>query len=104
MFEKINENDYKINGEEFSFSGKAVELIPIVRDIVVQKENIAIENYNLSMPSYTIEKKEVPVADLITEIKFFLVHVVYGEKNWRMGFVIMKLRIKSYLLKKNLFH
>lgn len=72
IFEKIDENHYKINGAKFSFSGEAVELIPIVRDIIAQKENIAIENYNLSMPNYTIGKKEVSVVDLITEINIFL--------------------------------
>ena len=72
MFEKINENDYKINGEEFSFSGEAVELIPIIRDIVVQEENIVIEDYNLSRSSYILGEKEIPVANLITEINEWL--------------------------------
>lgn len=73
FFTKIDETTYKINGNDITFLDEGdMELIPIVRDIVVQEENIAIENYHLSRSSYTIEKKEVPVADLITEINNFL--------------------------------
>lgn len=72
-FEKIDETTYKINGNEIIFSDEGdMDLIPILRDIVVQKENITIEDYNLSKPSYILGKKEIPVVNLITEINNFL--------------------------------
>ncbi|MBD3592329.1 hypothetical protein [Bacteroides sp. GM023] len=72
IFEKIDENYYKINGNRVYFEDEVVELIPIIRDIVVQEENIAIEDYNLSRSSYILDKKEIPVANLITEINKWL--------------------------------
>ena len=45
-FEKIDETTYKINGNEIIFSDEGdMDLIPILRDIVVQKENITIEDH-----------------------------------------------------------
>lgn len=72
-FEKINERLCKINGNEVPFTDEGnMDLIPIIKDIVERKENIAIENYNLSKLSYPIGGKEVPIAELITEITIFL--------------------------------
>lgn len=71
--EKIDETTYRINGNDIDFLDEGdVELIPIIRDIVVEKEKIAIEDYNLSRPSYILDKKEIPVANLIAEINNFL--------------------------------
>ncbi|MCE9240681.1 hypothetical protein [Bacteroides thetaiotaomicron] len=73
-FEKIDEKHYKINGHEIScLDEDDMELLPILRDILVQKENITIEDYNLSKPSYAIDgDNEVPVTELITEINKIL--------------------------------
>lgn len=72
-FEKIDEKHYKINGHEIScLDEDAMELLPILRDIVVLEKDIAIEDYNLSRSSYILDKKEIPVVNLITEINNFL--------------------------------
>lgn len=71
--EKIDETTYRINGNDIDFLDEGdVELIPIIRDIVVEKENIAIEDYNLSRSSYVLDEKEIPAANLIAEINKWL--------------------------------
>lgn len=86
-FEKIDEKHYKINGHEIScLDEDAMELLPILRDIVVQKENITIEDYNLSKPSYAIVgDNEVPVTELITEINKILDSLTIRQKVLKNG-------------------
>lgn len=86
-FEKIDEKHYKINGHEIScLDEDAMELLPILRDIVVQKENITIEDYNLSKPSYAIVgDNEVPVTELITEINKMLDSLTIRQKVLKNG-------------------
>ena len=86
-FEKIDETTYKIKGNEITFSDESnMDLIPIMHDIVVQKENITIEDYNLSKPSYAIVgDNEVPVTELITEINKMLDSLFIRQKVLKNG-------------------
>lgn len=82
-FEKIDEDNYKVNGNFIKFSEK--ELIPIVRDIVECREIVAIEKYNLSKTTYPIGEKDVPVSELITEIPIFLNSLLIRRKTLKNG-------------------
>lgn len=85
-FEKIDEHNYKINGNRITFLSEGdSDLIPIVRDIVEQKENVIIEEYNLSRSTYFINEKVIPVADLISEISNFLESLIIRRKNLENG-------------------
>ena len=82
-FEKIDEDNYKVNGNFIKFSEK--ELIPIVQDIVECREIVAIEKYNLSKTTYPIGEKDVPVSELITEIPIFLNSLLIRRKTLKNG-------------------
>lgn len=102
IFEKIDEITYKINGNRAYFEDELVELIPIVRDIVVQEGDIVIEDYNLSRSSYILDEKEIPVANLITEINKWLGSCRIRRKKLENGICYYETNNKKFSVEEEL--
>lgn len=104
-FEKIDEDLYKINGNEVPFIDEnSKKLIPLIRDVVEQGKDVVLENYNSGKSSYSIDGENVPIAEVVTAITNLLDLFPIHQKTIKKNIVTIHSETRSCRLKKNSSH
>ena len=102
-FEKIDEDLYKINGNEVPcIDENSQKLIPLIRDVVEQGENVVLENYNSGKSSYSITGEDRSIAEVVTEITNFLDLLPINQKTIKKKYCYYKLGDKELSVEKEL--
>lgn len=102
-FEKIDEDNYKINGNEVAcIDENFKKLIPLIRDVVEQGKDVVLENYNSGKSSYSIDGENVPIAEIVTEITDFLDSLPIHQKTIKKKYCYYKLGDKELSVEKEL--
>lgn len=102
-FEKIDEDLYKINGNEVPcIDENFKKLIPLIRDVVEQGKDVVLENCNSGKSSYSITGEDGPIAEIVTEITNFLDLFPIHQKTIKKKYCYYTLGDKELSVEKEL--
>lgn len=102
-FEKIDEDLYKINGNEVPcIDENFKKLIPLIRDVVEQGKDVVLENCNSGKSSYSIDGEDGPIAEIVTEITNFLDLFPIHQKTIKQKYCYYTLGDKELSVEKEL--